>query len=104
MRSIQIQVLSSRSLEPADLQREMCQIYPPTTTQPPLFVPLSLFLKAWLHHPWCPHFNNASEIFNWLQDSTEQAVGERKRAEEEQQTYRNQRAFAARQEFKAFET
>lgn len=73
-RSIQIQALSSNSLEPADLDtsREKYAKYLPSSTTlcPPhlLFLPLSLFLKAWLHHPQCPHFNNASQISHWLQD------------------------------------
>lgn len=74
--SMQIQGLSSHSLEPADLQGKMCQIYspppppqpPPLTTnhQPtPLFLPL---LKARLHHPRRPHFSDASEASRWLRD------------------------------------
>lgn len=89
-RSIQIQALSSHSLEPADLDtsREKYAKSPsnhhPIPTLPPpthlLFLPLSLFLKAWLHHPQCPHFNNASEISHWLQH-TGGRDGDRKIAE-----------------------
>lgn len=78
-RSIQIQALSSHQQTWTPVEKDMPSSSPPSSTLLPLlFLPLSQFLKARLHHPWCPHFNNASEISHWLQDSRGLRRGEKR--------------------------
>lgn len=105
-----VSVLSQQTWTPA--KRNM----PNTSPQPPsypnvaphphlLFLPLSLFLKAWLHHPQCPHFNNACEISHWLQDMGGEAGMEKAcRMRDKRTTARiHNPSFVVRQQFETYQ-